>query len=239
MPAILLLLMIGEVVVYVKEVSKRDGLIKKIEQANNYVEHFIKNPKSAPSQKQYEQIQQFADKTNTILSQTKYTLEKMVENEPILKALEFKEKLRSYEDSFRKYKIPIQEGIGFKDYMGGLLPAEEQLEMLSKQLYWIVKMLHLLIENGVDSVTEIARSSAVEEIENVVSKNEKHKLFRLYRTQFTFRMSHKALLSTLKSISEIPKMVKIEFLSIKKSENANSVKSLNVTMQISLVEYVS
>lgn len=236
--AIVLLFLGVEMFFYSSLSSRLDHMCQQIQSALSDLQVYFANPKKTPSDKQLLQIMNHRSEIQTLLSQTLYTFESMTGHEPPLKALEFKQRLRTEEQNNAGYKIPIPQGLGFLEFLGEALPAEDQLRTFSRQLSFHEELIKLLISNNVEAITEIKRLPIGGGIKSTLSEKQ---LFSVYKVQLAFKITHPNLIQCLNTLCTQPAIVKIEELEIESNyrKDAPSVEGqvLAVTLTLSLTEY--
>ncbi len=236
--SIVLLFLSVEVFLYFSFSSKLNLTRQQIQNACSDLQVYFSNPEKIPSDRQLQQIIKQRSEIQTMLSQILYTFESMIANEPPLKMLEFKQRLKTEAQNNSGYKIPIPQGIGFLEFLGEALPAEDQLKHFSRQLSFHVDLIKLLISNNVEAITEIKRFPASSSIKSTLSEK---KLFSVYKTQLSFNITHANLIQFMNTLCTQPTIVKIEELEIESgvTKDASFVEGqvLTVTLILSLTEH--
>ncbi|MBN2145451.1 MAG: Amuc_1100 family pilus-like protein [Candidatus Aureabacteria bacterium] len=236
-PLICLLILLGECAAYFSVSGRYQTMCKQVEDALINLKTYHKDPKSIPSEKQLKEILDYRDALQKLFNQTLYTYKSMVVHETPLKPLEFKEKLISLNENYGKYKIPIQSGLSFKEYVGAILPSPSALPQLTRQLSLVTQIVDLLIENRVEAISEIKRL----EVDNIKSTLSDKVLFQVFHLGLSYKIDHKNLLSFLNTITLLPSLWKIEGLSIKsnyqKGDSSIEAQLLTVNLDLSLTEY--
>jgi hypothetical protein len=236
--SLIVLILSVEIFFYFSFSSKFHVTCEQIQNALSDLRVYFSNPKTTPSDRQLQQIMKSRGELQKLLSQILYTFESMISSEPRLKALEFKQKLRTEAQNNAGYKIPIPQDLGFLEFLGEALPAEDQLAQFSRQLLFHIDLIKLLISNNVEAITEMNRLPSGNGIKSTLSEK---KLFSVYTTQIFFKITHPNLIQFMNTLCTQPTIVKIEALDIESNfkQDAPSAESqvLAVTMILSLTEY--
>ena len=236
-PFIFIVLTAASVYFYYAEQSRYQALEKQIGFAVEDFRSYLQDPSKAPSENELKDISQHKNNLQDILSQLVYTYKSMASQNPLLNPLEFKEKLLNFNREYSKLKIVFPENLGFREFVGSMLPQPGQMPVLTRQLHFIIQLLDLLVKNHVEAVLDIKRFP-VEKIQSTVAKKD---LFSVYHLGLSFKISHKNFLSFVDELSTQTNLIRVRNFSIKsnyKQEDTSiEAQLITVTLNLALMEY--
>jgi len=232
LPVIISLLTLMSFIIYLNINSSFNKELKKI---NTKIKEIIRlqkktNPKSFF--RQITLIKRTRENVNELLDKYKYTYKKMANHELPFEKLAFKLKLKELDKNYSQYKIPIDKGIGFKEYLGATLPDESKMKELSRELSFLVQVIDLLIENNVEAISNIERV-LIEYIKN----NEDQTIFTVYHFKISCKMQYSNFLLFLDSLATVNGIVKVKNINLKSNyEPGNTSRDAQlITADINII----
>ena len=238
LPGIISLLTLISLIVFL---NKKASFNKEVKEINIKIKELNKLQKETNPKvffKQITLIKRTREDVNELLGKYKYTYKKMANHELPFEKLAFKLKLKELDQNYSRYKIPIDEGIGFKEYLGATLPDESKMQELSRELSFLVQVIDLLIENNVEAISDIQRV-LIEHIKN----SENQKIFTAYHFKISCKIQYSNFLFFLDSLATINGIVKVKNINLKSNyepgDTSKDAQLITADIDIVLMEAFS